>query len=284
MEETSIIIGRIELLEMLGSVKYCTLITALNACSQACDVRLDYERQHPLTDDGDLAELNCPISKGKTCYENYKQEYFNMQAQWVRADIPTHLKKIKYWLIDNIDESRKKSVKIVVTRTLKVLYRLGELLKFAVVKEWPNYEKIKTMIDELNQTLESFKDYKQKKPPINEIHFNSGDTKEHLTTIFERLQNNGYFDEKANLDMWLYICGVAPLQSEFEPLNWVKDNALLAHLIDSLFVNDYNKWAIGVQCFTVKGEQPKVGTLKQSISNGVKSENKKHNKLENMLR
>ena len=116
-------------------------------------------------------------------------------------------------------------------------------------------------------------------------HFNRGDTKEHLTLIFERLKNSCYFDEKAKLDMWLYVCGVAPLQSEFEPLNWVKDNGLLAHLIESLFIEDSKyKWAIGVQCFTIKGEQPKVSTLKQLNSKGYKSDNKKHNELEKMLR
>lgn len=115
-------------------------------------------------------------------------------------------------------------------------------------------------------------------------HFNSPQSKKELTTIFQRLKDGCYFDDSADLETWLYICGVGDINGDFRPLNWVKDNGLLSHLIDALFYNEKCKWVIAAECFTVKGKTPNLNTLKCLCSKGVKADNKKHKDLEKLLR
>lgn len=118
--------------------------------------------------------------------------------------------------------------------------------------------------------------------------FHSGDTKENLIVIFERLKENKYFDAEADIQTWLYICGVGGQKSP-RPLNWVNEQQLLANLVDVLFGDSDGQrlWIIAQKVFTVKGKQPNTDAMKNTISkikNNWKDRPKKFDNLERLLK
>lgn len=170
----------------------------------------------------------------------------------------------------------------------KEVYNIDFYNDVLFVSDW-NACKISSVLENIKDTLIIWGDSKKtgKQKPEKPVHFNSSVTKDELKIIFEQLKQGGYFDDRADLVTWLYICGicgVGDLNGDFRPLNWVKDNGLLARMIDDLFLTDNKKWAIGVKCFTVKGKTPNPNTLKCLCSKGVKADNKKYNDLEKLLR
>lgn len=105
----------------------------------------------------------------------------------------------------------------------------------------------------------------QKKEP--QRHYNSGFPIDKLTAIFEKLKEGRFFDDRARLDMWLYVCGVADLNNEFEPLNWVADKQLLGVLVTKLFENDKRQyWKVAQQVFIVGGD-----TITKEVADGMKN-------------
>lgn len=97
--------------------------------------------------------------------------------------------------------------------------------------------------------------------------FNSGLAEEEAKRIFTDLKTSRFFDDKATLDIWLYICGVADLKSKFTPLNWQNDGQSLGYLITKLFENDKkNYWEIAKNVFTIKGNSINTNSLKNSVS------------------
>lgn len=115
-------------------------------------------------------------------------------------------------------------------------------------------------------------------------HYNSKDEEAKLKRLFEELKKEGYFDKKADVETWLYICGINDKIIPQKPLNWISDNGLLAHLIKALFLQDYNKWSIASKCFTVKGETPKPNVLSKLDSVGFHMKNKRHQRLDEILK
>ena len=98
-------------------------------------------------------------------------------------------------------------------------------------------------------------------------HFNSSQSSEQLTKIFQDLKGGGFFDNTAQLDIWLYVCGVADLYTEFKPLNWVADKQLLGVLVTKLFENDKRHyWEVTKRVFVVGG-----GTITKKVSDGIKN-------------
>lgn len=173
-----------------------------------------------------------------------------------------------------------KTMIVPIDTTLKKLYNIGDGfvwgLGFQPLDELSELYKKSVELCKIAGLVET--------PQPTQNHFNSNKNQEQLATIFERLQKNGYFDANADLQTWLYICGVADLNGDFEPLNWVREGSLLARLVDSLFVADNNKWKLTEKCFKVKGGKPKTNSLKCALSKDVKADNKKHNDLDKLLR
>lgn len=118
-------------------------------------------------------------------------------------------------------------------------------------------------------------------------HFNSPQSKDDLTTIFQRLKEGCYFDDSADLNTWLYICG-GDLNGDFRPLNWISEVQLLGWLVYDMFPNDKsNLWEIAKRCFTVKGRSPNINSMKNMISvveNGYKDKSKKIVDFEKLLK
>ena len=101
----------------------------------------------------------------------------------------------------------------------------------------------------------------------NVPHFNSPQSSEQLTEVFQNLKDGGFFDSNAKLEMWLYVCGVADLNNEFEPLNWVADKQLLGVLVTKLFDNDKRQyWKVAQQVFIVGGD-----TITKEVADGMKN-------------
>ena len=119
-------------------------------------------------------------------------------------------------------------------------------------------------------------------------HFNSPQSKEELKTIFKRLKEGCYFDDSADWDTWLYICGVGDLNGDFRPLNWIGELQLLGWLVYDMFPNDKsNLWGITKRCFTVKERSPNIDSMKNMISlveSGCKDKSKKIVDFEKLLK
>lgn len=144
----------------------------------------------------------------------------------------------------------------------------------------------KRTIEVLNEELRKIEQAERQAAEPQQVamkHYNSKDEEAKLKRLFEELKKEGYFDAKADVETWLYICGINDKIIPQKPLNWISDNALLAQLIDVLFT-DYNKWSIASKCFTVKGETPKPNTLSKLTCTSYSSKNKKHQKLDNILK
>ncbi|MDR2919104.1 MAG: hypothetical protein LBV72_07060 [Tannerella sp.] len=120
--------------------------------------------------------------------------------------------------------------------------------------------------------------------------FHSGETEINLTTIFEKLKEHKYFDANSDLQTWLYICcGNTTKQIPATPLNWIKDQQLLAHLVNTLFgdTDGSRLWSITSKIFTLKGEKPNTDTMKTTLSkikNGYKDRPKEFDDLDNILK
>lgn len=118
--------------------------------------------------------------------------------------------------------------------------------------------------------------------------FNSPQSKEELTTIFQRLKEHGFFDDSADLETWLYICGVGDINGDFRPLNWISEVQLLGWLVYDMFPNDKsNLWEIAKRCFTVKGRSPNINSMKNMISvveSGYEDKSKKIVDFEKLLK
>lgn len=121
------------------------------------------------------------------------------------------------------------------------------------------------------------------------INFHSGDTENNLTTIFEKLKDDNYFDANSDLQTWLYICGDTTKKRIGKKLNWIKQQQLLAYLVDSLFgdTDGQKMWSITEKVFTIKGKKPNTNTMKNTISlikNKWKGRPKSFNDLDEILK
>lgn len=116
-------------------------------------------------------------------------------------------------------------------------------------------------------------------------HFNSPQSKEKLETIFQRLKDDCYFDDSADLETWLYICGVGDLNGDFRPLNWIESAALLGYLVDKmkLQASGNKRWKTTAHCFIVKGKTINTKNLTVSISKGVKNNNPKRDIIDRIV-
>lgn len=100
------------------------------------------------------------------------------------------------------------------------------------------------------------------------FHFNSSYKKEQLQVVFERLKEFKYLHADSDLETWLYVCAGYGNSGQIKPLNWVKDQDLLAVLVDTLFSdsNSSNLWVISKNVFTVKDKKPNINSMKNIIS------------------
>lgn len=116
-------------------------------------------------------------------------------------------------------------------------------------------------------------------------HFNSPQSKEKLTTIFQRLKEECFFDDSADLETWLYICGVGDLNGDFMPLNWIESAALLGYLVDKmkLQASGNKRWKTTAHCFIAKGKTINTKNLTVSISKGVKNNNPKRDIIDRIV-
>lgn len=122
-----------------------------------------------------------------------------------------------------------------------------------------------------------------------ESFFNSRETKVNLSAIFEKLKGDKYFDNDSDLDTWLCICGINTTQQNMDHLNWVKEQQLLAYLIDTLFgdTDSQRLWVITSKTFTVKGKSPNTNSMKNAISKikkDWKSRPKSFDRLDKILK
>lgn len=121
------------------------------------------------------------------------------------------------------------------------------------------------------------------------FHFNSSYKKEQLQVVFERLKEFKYLHADSDLETWLYVCAGYGNSGQIKPLNWVKDQDLLAVLVDTLFSdsNSSNLWVISKNVFTVKDKKPNIGSMKNIISRigrDCHTKTEKFIKLEDLLR
>jgi hypothetical protein len=145
----------------------------------------------------------------------------------------------------------------------------------------------KRTIEVLNEELRKIEQAERQAAEPQQVamkHYNSKDEEAKLKRLFEELKKEGYFDKKADVETWLYICGINDKIIPQKPLNWISDNGLLAHLIKALFLQDYNKWSIASKCFTVKGGTPKPNVLSKLDSVGFHMKNKRHQRLDEILK
>jgi hypothetical protein len=110
-------------------------------------------------------------------------------------------------------------------------------------------------------------------------HYTSKDTPEHYKMLFNDLKKESFFDDTANLETWLYICGHGDYKPTYRPLNWLKSPTLLTIVIDYLFTKHDKEWAIAVSCFTENGKKLNAGNLAKNLSIGLNTENKEYKKL-----
>lgn len=99
------------------------------------------------------------------------------------------------------------------------------------------------------------------------VTFHSGETEHNLTIIFNRLKDGKYLDTYSDLQTWLYVCGDITKQGT-NSLNWINQQQLLAYLVDTLFgdTDGQRLWNITQQVFTVKGNPPNIGAMKNTVS------------------
>ena len=221
-------------------------------------------------------------------YDEFRKGGLMKFAAAIREELST----INDW-VTNLDGEKPKPMTRVllneVVESIKEVEQIdGHPFTVGYVREVVDWSGIVTLSKEITMKLNLY-EYKEvaalTPPPTKEPqrHFNSSQSREKLTRVFQALKNSGYFDDNARLDMWLYVCGVADLNGEFKPLNWIKDNGLLAHLIDSFFSGENNRWSIASRCFKVKGKTPNTNTLKRLDCAGYSNNNKRHRALELLL-
>lgn len=133
------------------------------------------------------------------------------------------------------------------------------------VMRWHN--ELTKIEDKTSMETTRVKPNQNKKAVETPLHFKSSQPPDKLTAIFDSLKGGGYFDANADLQTWLYICGVAELEGDFRPLNWVADKQLLGIVITKLFDSDKHQyWKVTQQVFLVGGDK-----LTTNIIDGIKN-------------
>lgn len=135
----------------------------------------------------------------------------------------------------------------------------GKKLKYKDGILWKECERV---CDEIGKKLDFFTPAKPQ-----QLHYNAPHSKEKLKAIFEGLKKDGFIAADSDLADWLYICGVGEKKTAYKPINWLKNQNLLAWLIYELeYNNETINWKPAEDCFTVKGKKPNINSMKLEIS------------------
>lgn len=198
--------------------------------------------------------LNKPLDKMKTLLL-YAMENGTEKLKYFWQDIQQNFSKIENQVIGDNDFVKNHTT-------------------FEDFSNWKEWERAKRWYLEIEKVIErpALKEAapaetpKAAPAPVEKpLHFYCSFNTNTLTKIFEYLKNGRYFDADATLEAWLYICGVADLNSVFKPLNWISEAYLLGLLVKALFSK--NKcWVITKNVFRVNGQEPTIDYLKTNCS------------------
>lgn len=200
---------------------------------------------------------------------------------------------LKYWETDSKNEVFLNTVKTAKIKELPACFNsLCEAVGDVEIRGNLKYKHCNLLKEcervcrEIAQKLKSLTPAKPQQPttqrPAME-HYSGNETPEQYKRLFEKLKENNFFDDTADSETWLYICGHGDYKTTYRPLNWVKSPAFLTYLLYYLFYSSLKIWAIAASCFTMGGNKLKARNLAKNYNDSNVSNNDELNKLKRLL-